>query len=188
MVSYFAVGTYANIIDRYHKLTDAQEDYVVLPLMGNKYYWSALYTSMLAEEIPCSATFTCTDKEGASPRQFSAPLRMLIASQMPLQHGGYSLTPFAMYRHHALSATIATTEASRLRLWHLLSREAVDGLIEEEDGVHTLSNIQKIELKVGDSGGDNSGVLLALDGETVELPPGSEVTVQRCDMEIPFIC
>lgn len=157
---------------------------------------------------------------GQSPQRrcrYGGPLRMVLAAQMPLQHGGYSLAPQASYRQGRLAVTVATAEARRMRLWHLMRREAREGFILSEDGVEPHEGADGLTLRFageltdkdrpdsttagggakgatdcgkGDAAATaaTAGTLMMLDGEPFLVPPGSVVTMRRVpDCTIPFL-
>lgn len=140
------------------------------------------------------------------------PLRMVVAAQMPQLQPGYSLTPVATYHQHTLTVTTATDDVTRMRMWHLLRREAREGYILPEDGVVMQEGVQGLRLafppartdgvdervmakseKAGevDDGAvaaeDDDTALLVIDGECVRVPHGSVVTVTPTQRTALFI-
>lgn len=74
------------------------------------------------------------------------PFQLVVASPFPSQGASCWLTPTANPRAGKLTVVVVTEEASSLRLWHLLRREAPTGDILEEDGVHLFSNVIGMEM------------------------------------------
>lgn len=207
--SYVAIGTYACVVERFHWLDKVGDVFMALPSLGrHKFTAAALYSTVVrSEAVPCGAALLRKGGRGspdsAAPavcQRYEGPLRMLLAAQMPLQHGGYSLTPRASHRQGRLTVTVATAEASRLRMWHLLRREAIEGEVLEEDGVAVHEAVEGLHITFREDGAAWDGVgrtlqdgnrpcaLLMLDGEEVHVPPGSVVTVGRVEgCTIPFL-
>nr|CCC90911.1 unnamed protein product [Trypanosoma congolense IL3000] len=197
IVSYIAVGTYAMCVKRLHDLDAVGDDFVALPMVKGKYRMGALYTALRNEVVPCSAKVTYggeggngkAGKHGRAPLLIASPMKMLLAAQMPLQHRHYTLTPRATFKCGSLCVTYATEAATRLRIWHLLSREAAQGVVMHEDGVGEVVGVSEVELEVHDaswSGCGQSDVIMMLDGEAVRLPPGTKVLVQRVPCRVLF--
>lgn len=192
IVSYMAVGSYAEIVRRFHRLDEVGDEYVALPMMTNKFYTAAAYTTVRADTVPCRLRLRGAD--GAEEKVFEAPLRTLVLGQMPFQHNGFSLTPAASYKHRRLVATVATAAATRLRMWHLLRCEAVDGMLEEADGVSTHGQLTAATLEILPSAAEGGGeqekegeVCMMLDGELVMVPRGAVVTVEPTSLHLPFM-
>ncbi|ESL10524.1 hypothetical protein TRSC58_01743 [Trypanosoma rangeli SC58] len=188
MASYISIGAYAMCVRRLHNLDDVGESYVALPTVRNKYKVGAFYTALRNEVVPCTAALTTTTN---SHVEIAPSVKLFVASQMPLQHARYSLTPCATFKHGTLSVTYATEAASRLRLWHLLSREAAEGVIIDEDGVCECPCVAELDCCIKDvpsQGAENAlpRVLMMIDGEAVYLLPGSKVSVRRASCEVLF--
>lgn len=186
VASYIAIGAYAMCVQRLHDLDAVGENYVALPMVRGKYRLGSLYTAMKNEMIFCTTTMTVAKSRVEVP----SPLKLLIASQMPVQHNRYTLTPGATFKHGTLGVTYATDEATRLRLWHLLSREAAEGAILSEDGVSECHSVSELDILIketsGESENDRSTILMMLDGEAVKLSPGSKVSVRRASCQVLF--
>ncbi|ORC91042.1 uncharacterized protein TM35_000074660 [Trypanosoma theileri] len=186
IASYIAVGAYAKSVQRLHHLDAVGDNYMALPMVRGKYKLGSFYTAMRNELV--SGDFKIKKMKGSS-LVVQSPIKLLIASQMPLQHRYYTLTPTATYKHSTLSVTYATAEATRLRLWHLLSREAVEGVILKEDGVCECSGVSELEFTISKASDDSENsldVVMQLDGEPVHLSPGSKVSVQRASCHVLF--
>ncbi|PWV08561.1 hypothetical protein C3747_89g70 [Trypanosoma cruzi] len=186
-VSYISIGAYAMCVRHLHYLDAVGENYVALPTVRNKYKLGAFYTAMRNEVVPCTTVMTVSN----SRVEVEASMKLFVASQMPLQHNRYSLTPNATFKHGTLGVTYATEEASRLRLWHLLSREAAEGAIINEDGVCECLCVSELDLFIKDvpnitEGGVSPGALLMADGEGVHLASGSTVSVRRAPFQAFF--
>ena len=183
VVSYVAIGAYANTVRRAHKMEESMDDYWTLPNIRSKFKFAALYTTALAElcDVSIQLEYRTTPQEKLDGKRgeetIRGPIRNFIAAQMPLQHRGYSLTPHASYQHGVLAATIADATAKRSRLWHLFTREAtrIDLGILNEDGVREVTDVEALTITVGPS----EPCLLMLDGEPMILDPGSVVRVRR---------
>ncbi|EPY30946.1 hypothetical protein STCU_03757 [Strigomonas culicis] len=189
VVSYVAVGSYADIVRRFHHLGAAGDEYVAaLPMVTNKFYAAAVYTTVRADTVPCRLRLHRAD---GAETVYEPPLRTAVLAQMPFQHGGFSLTPAATYKRRELAATVATAAATRLRLWHLLRCEAVDGLVEEADGVSAHTGLTAATLEVlspeGDAAETDAEVCLMLDGEQMRVARGSVVTVTATTLHLPFM-
>ncbi|CCW61752.1 unnamed protein product [Phytomonas sp. EM1] len=225
--SYVAVGAYASIVQRFQSLNKVGDNYFALPMLNHKFRAAALCTALKREMVPCALNLKMhassppsrearNSKSGrVDEMHYSEPLWLLIAAQMPLQHSGYSLTPCATYKRGTLSATIVTPKATRMRMWHLLSREAKEGHVLEEDGVHVHQDVTCLQIhydsalyggdracrgnlkKVNWSGPGSLGefsegdfehpLLLMLDGEETWVLPGSTVTIQKSTRSLNFL-
>ncbi|KAH9579991.1 Diacylglycerol kinase [Trypanosoma melophagium] len=186
IASYIAVGAYAKCVQRLHDLDAVGDNYVALPMVRGKYKLGSFYTAMRNELVSCDVKIK---RMKDSSLEIQSPIKLLIASQMPLQHRYYTLTPTATFKHSALSVTYATAEASRLRLWHLLSREAAEGVIINEDGVSECSGVSELEFTIAETSNNSENsldVLMQLDGEPVHLSPGSKVLVQQAPCHVLF--
>ncbi|AAZ11746.1 Diacylglycerol kinase catalytic domain containing protein, putative [Trypanosoma equiperdum] len=193
VASYLAVGTYAMCVKRLHELDAVGDNYISLPMVRGKYRLGAFYTAMRNETISCSATLTCCTRGGKGKKDapgalgrshvlIQSPMKMLLASQMPFQHRHYTLTPNATFKRGSMCVTHATHEATRMRLWHLLSREAIEGVVLNEDGVGESVDVTGLEFTLHaarEGAGGRSGAVMMLDGEAVQVFPGSTVSVQR---------
>ncbi|KAG5498553.1 hypothetical protein JKF63_02839 [Porcisia hertigi] len=207
MCSYIAIGTYAAAVQRQNGWRKAQEEYVSLPTVLGCFTGMALCTTI--EHAPPSSTAVLTqisiDKDVATSSRLG-PLRLLVASQMPQLQPGYSLTPTATYHRRQLTVTTATAEATRMRMWHLLHREAREGYVLAEDGVSLREGVQDLridfhaasdppDIAAGltpppiDDGGERAlgSALLVVDGECVRVPAGSSVTVTPAGVSVQFI-
>ncbi|CCW67949.1 unnamed protein product [Phytomonas sp. Hart1] len=225
--SYVAVGAYASIVQRFHQLSQVGDEYFALPMLRHRFHAAALYTAFKRDVVPCAVNLkthtglpstqnvTAIEGAGICVLRHRGPLWLLIAAQMPLQHGGYSLTPCATYKRGTLSATVVTPEATRLRMWHLLSREAKEGHVLEEDGVHIHQDLTYLQIHYdpilyGSSGARQEGLdkvscggresvgapskedfehslLLMLDGEETWVLPGATVTIQKSTRSLNFL-
>ncbi|KAG8340558.1 Diacylglycerol kinase catalytic domain [Trypanosoma vivax] len=191
VLSYIAIGTYAMCVERLHKLDAVGDNYFALPMVRNKFKLGTLYTVMRDETVPCTVRIKHKSKVPGAEEALlvvKAPIKMLIASQMPFQHRHYTITPEATFKHGTLSVTYATSEATRLRMWHLLSREALEGVILNEDGVCECTGATEVELVVEqETAGGGPGpfdALMMLDGEPMRLLPGTRVTIRRAQLHL----
>ncbi|KAK7200643.1 Diacylglycerol kinase catalytic domain containing protein [Novymonas esmeraldas] len=191
MCSYIAVGTYAAAVQRQGRWRTAQEEYVSLPSRFCSFTATALFTTMTEEAAPpaaaCTAVLSCRgdDREGGVATTTAvAAIRLLVASQMPQLQPGYSLTPTATYHRRRLTVATATSEATRLRLWHLLHREAREGYVVAEDGVAVHEDVRGLHLDVAAVSGTT---LVVVDGECVEVPAGSRVSVAPTELTARLI-
>ncbi|KPA83018.1 putative mitochondrial hypothetical protein [Leptomonas pyrrhocoris] len=213
MCSYVAAGTYAAMVQRQEKWKEAQEDYVSFPALLGSVVATSLYTVAEHASPHCTAALTTSSAESRSePPSFSlGPLRLLVAAQMPQLGVGYSLTPTATYHQHRLTVTAATDDVTRLRMCHLLRREAREGYILSEDGVTTHEGVRGLRIefphvseegvgwtssadirRVGSKRGNldkesEASALLVLDGECVRVPHGSSLTVTPTELTVQFI-
>ncbi|RNF07798.1 putative diacylglycerol kinase [Trypanosoma conorhini] len=191
MASYVSIGAYAMCVRRLHDLDAVGENYVALPTVRNKYKLGAFYTAMRGEAVPFTAVLTTTAAATKSHVEIGPSVKLFVAAQMPLQHARYSLTPAATFKHGTLDVTYASEAASRLRLWHLLSREAAEGVIINEDGVCECPGVAELDCCINDvpdaaEDGASARVLMMVDGEAVHLLPGSRVSLRRAPCEVIF--
>ncbi|KPI82955.1 hypothetical protein ABL78_8031 [Leptomonas seymouri] len=210
MCSYIAAGTYAAIVQRQETFKAAQGDYVSLPPLLGTLAAASLYTTVQHSTPHCTAELkTSTGSSSDLALHSLGPLRMLVAAQMPQLQAGYSLTPTATYHQHRLAVTTAADDVTRMRMWHLLRREAREGYILSEDGVAMHEEVRELRvefprpsgegtgsqksdcnLDVGDSktaADDEETALLVLDGECVRIPHGSSVTVTPTELTAQLI-
>ncbi|KAI5689638.1 Diacylglycerol kinase catalytic domain containing protein [Leishmania braziliensis] len=205
MCSYVSTGTYAASVQRQSSWKEAQEDYVFLPAGLRGFAATALFTTIEHTQPNSTAVLTHMSNKGVASSKVG-PLRLLVASQMPQLQPGYSLTPTATYHRRQLTVTTATAEVSRLRMWHLLHREAREGCILAEDGVAMQEGVRGVridfasiselsdaatsstQLPVNDEGeGSPESSLLMVDGEAVQVPAGSSVTVTPTELSVQLI-
>lgn len=204
MCSYIAVGTYAAIVRRQARWKEAQEEYVSLPALLGTLAGTSLYTTVEHASPHCTVDLSPAGggSLGQQQQRRVGPLRMLVAAQLPQLQAGYSLTPTATYHQGRLTVTTATDDVTRLRMWHLLRREAREGYVLEEDGVAVHEGMQglRIEFPLGSAAAQDAEVktsqeetskddsaLLVLDGECVRVPHGSVITVTPTDLTAQFI-
>ena len=179
VVSTISVGAYANSVRRMHEINRVLEERVALPMIREKFKAAVAFTTIMSE--PAAVDVRLRRKDGATS-QFTSPVKSLVLSQMSMQHSGYSLTPRANFTSELLCATVADNSASRLRMWHLLRKEAKMGGILCEDGVHEFSDVVEVTLQTGDA------VDLLLDGEFIKIPAGTVVAIEKVpDFKIPFL-
>ncbi|RNF06718.1 putative diacylglycerol kinase [Trypanosoma rangeli] len=188
MASYISIGVCAMCVRRLHDLDAVGESYVALLTVRNKYKVRAFYTALRNEVVPCTAALTTTTK---SHMEIALSVKLFVASQMPLQHARYSLMPCATFKHGTLGVTYATEAASRLCLWHLLSREAAEGVIINEDGVCECPCVGELDCCIKGVSSEEAEdtlprVLMMMDGGAVYLLPGSKVSVRRASCETLF--
>lgn len=197
MCSYVATGAYAAAVQRQHAWKAAQDDYVSVPAFLGTFTATALYTTVahapphgtavLTHSSSCTAGAGATDAGGAA--SCVGPLRLFVAAQLPQQQPAFSLTPSANFHRGCLSVTTATAAATRLRLWHLLHREAREGEVLQEDGVASHDDVRAVRLEFPGAAADAEGdaSLLVVDGECVQVPGGSTVTVAPTELTARFI-
>ena len=219
MCSYVAAGTYAMIVQRQQKWKEAQEDYVSLPALLGTLAATSLWTTVQHATPHCVTELSTSlgevgsgglgEEESGTSRCRLGPLRMLVAAQMPQLQAGYSLTPTATYHQHRLTVTTATDDVTRLRMCHLLRREAQEGYILSEDGVAMHEGVRGLRIEFPrlseekstrrkeagnmaakdgeENADDDDSALLVLDGECVRVQHGSTVTVTPTDLTVQFI-
>ncbi|CAG9578174.1 conserved hypothetical protein [Leishmania major strain Friedlin] len=204
MCSYIATGTYAASVRRHGNWKKVQEEYVFLPAALGCFTAIALFTTIEHALPDSTAVLTHINKDTASSSV--GPLRLLVASQMPQLQPGYSLTPAATYHRRQLTVTTATAEATRMRMWHLLHREAREGYILAEDGVSMQEQVRDLRIDfpavshlpdvatrstqpLESDGGEGrlGSALLVVDGESVKVPTGSSVTVTPTELSVQLI-
>jgi diacylglycerol kinase family enzyme len=132
-----SVGFYADMVYDAHLLRLKIHESVALPMIKRRALFSSLYNTLYRfRTIGCDVKLFATDEPDAEPTQvIKGPLRTVVASQLPVQHSSYSLTPTANIDDGLLHVTVATKEASRLRMLHLVHREAPARGLLLEDGV-----------------------------------------------------
>ncbi|KAG5472264.1 hypothetical protein LSCM1_03663 [Leishmania martiniquensis] len=205
MCSYIATGTYAASVQRQSSWKKAQEEYVSLPTILGCFTATSFFTTLEHASPNATAVLTHNSENDVTSSNIG-PLRLLVASQMPQLQLGYSLTPTATYHRRQLTVTTATAETTRTRMWHLLYREAREGRILAEDGVMMLDRVldiridfssapeptnaairstQPLESCAGVRGGGSA--LLVVDGECLQVPAGSSVTVTPTELSVQLI-
>ncbi|GET90626.1 hypothetical protein, conserved [Leishmania tarentolae] len=204
MCSYISTGTYAASVQRHSNWKKVQEDYVSIPTALGSFAAISLYTTIEHARPNSTAVLTHINQDAASSNV--GPLRLLVASQMPQLQPGYSLTPSATYHRRQLTVTTATAEATRMRMWHLLHREAKEGYILTEDGVSMQEHVRDLRidfpavpqlpnvaihstqpLEHDEGEGRLSSALLVVDGESVQVPASSSVTVTPTELSVQLI-
>lgn len=168
--------------------------------VGSRWLWmcTLLYTIVFAklptvqgwlevrrqkEETPATLEREGGDGEDDSREwiRVEGPLKLLMISPLSSQGSLGILTRGAGYspRNPSLSVTVATAEASRARLWHLLRQEALDGELEEEDGVRVFEHVDRIRLGI-----ERGKASVVVDGEEVRCAAGDVLEVSKTDFHL----
>lgn len=136
-----SVGFYADTVHDAHQLKLRAAESSTMPMPKRRQLWSSLYNTMYRyRSLACNLEVYSDMADDALPdKVIKGPFRTLIASHVPLQHSGYSLTPSANGDDGLMHVTMAKAECTRMRMLHLVHREGPARALLEEDGVSTVS-------------------------------------------------
>lgn len=145
---------------------------------------------------PSWAEEAAAEKPGERALRVHGPFALVMLSAFPSIGSDMWLTPTANPRSQQLTVTVAGRTSTRLRLWHLLRREARVGEVESTDGVCSFDRVCRVAVHIDPLTASEEGeaapkdkIPALVDGELVLFQRGETIACSPTAHHLPVcIC